>query len=233
MKIARATAWSLLAAMFFFAPAWAQDTQQGPPPAPAGSPMMAGPNAIYRTGPRVRQRVMIIRRRGMMGPGCGMMMGAGRMMGPGGGPMFWRFRARGKGFGAGAGFEARLGRMVNSANFRQRLGITDAQAAKIRQQTTQFQVSQIRGRADLQVDALQLRNLLTAQSPDRAAIDQKLEQISAAQLAQRKQQVDYMLAMREVLTPEQRQKLQQMRQGRMRRSGQRQMTRSVPNGSKP
>lgn len=106
--------------------------------------------------------------------------------------------------------------MVDNPDFRQRLGITDAQAVKIRQQTTDFQVSQIRSRTDVQVNELQLRNLLSASNPDRAVIDQKLNQVSAAELALRKQQADYMLAIRDVLTPEQRQKLQQMRQARAR-----------------
>ncbi|HVB98287.1 MAG TPA: periplasmic heavy metal sensor [Candidatus Dormibacteraeota bacterium] len=128
------------------------------------------------------------------------------MGGPGG-------RRMGMGFGPGLGLASRVDRMVNNATLRQRLGITDAQAAKIRQQTTDFQIAQIRSRADAQVGELQLRNLITAETPDRAAIDQKLDEISATQLAERKKQVDYMLGLRSDLTPEQRQKLQQMREG--------------------
>ncbi|HVB34384.1 MAG TPA: periplasmic heavy metal sensor [Patescibacteria group bacterium] len=202
MQMARASALCLLGVAVICAPAWAQDTQQAPPPAPAQARMMGGQRA------------------GMMGPGCGMAR-TGRWMGPGGHMLFWRSRHTGgpgeMGSGAGFGFASRVARMVNNANFRQRLGITDAQAAKIRQQTMDFQVSQIRSRADLQIDQLQLRNLLTAPAPDRAAIDQKLDQISAAQLAQRKRGVDYMLSLRDALTPEQRQKLQQMRRGPARR----------------
>jgi Spy/CpxP family protein refolding chaperone len=95
---------------------------------------------------------------------------------------------------------------------REKLGITAEQAAKIRLQTSEFRKGQIRGRADLQVKRLELGELLRADNPDRAAINKKLEEISAAQLARRKSEVDYFLKMRDALTGEQRQKLQQMRE---------------------
>jgi Spy/CpxP family protein refolding chaperone len=103
-------------------------------------------------------------------------------------------------------------RLVNNPAMREKLGITDEQAAKIRQQTFDFQKAEIRGRAEVQVKRLELNQLLTAANPDRAAIDQKLEQISAAQLAQRKLWVNYRLDMRAALTSEQRQKLQNLRE---------------------
>jgi Spy/CpxP family protein refolding chaperone len=103
-------------------------------------------------------------------------------------------------------------RLVNNPAMREKLGITDEQAAKIRQQTFDFQKAEIRGRAEMQVRRLELKQLLTAANPDRAAIDQKLEQISTAQLAQRKLKVNYRLDMRAALTSEQRQKLQNLRE---------------------
>jgi len=108
--------------------------------------------------------------------------------------------------------EFRLMRLVNNPAMREKLGITDEQAAKIRQQTFDFQKAEIRGRAEMQVRRLELKQLLTAANPDRAAIDQKLEQISTAQLAQRKLKVNYRLDMRAALTSEQRQKLQNLRE---------------------
>jgi Spy/CpxP family protein refolding chaperone len=111
-----------------------------------------------------------------------------------------------------------LARVVNNPGMRQRLGITDEQAAKIRQQTSEFRKAQIRSRADLQVKRLELSELLAASTPDRAAIDRKLEEISAAQLAERKSEVNYRLTMRNALTSEQRQKLEQMR-GEFRQRG--------------
>jgi len=108
--------------------------------------------------------------------------------------------------------DSRLMRLVNDPAMREKLGITADQAAKIRQQTFEFRKAQIRDRADLEVKRLELSQLLTAANPDRAAIDQKLEQISAVQLARRKAEVDYRLNMRAALTSEQRQKLQNLRE---------------------
>lgn len=205
MQVGRATGLAILVAVVAFAPAWAQDSQQTPPP--SVPPMATGPNAGNRRdagGPQVNTRRRV-------GP-------------PGERRMVWRrdrgargFRERGEFRGPRRGLAVGLARIVNNADLRQQLGITDAQAGKIRQLSSAFQVSQIRSRADIQVDRLQLRDLLTAQSPNRTAIDQKLNQVSAAQLALRKQQVHYMLDLRDVLTAEQRQKLQQMRQDRARR----------------
>lgn len=104
-----------------------------------------------------------------------------------------------------------LARLVNSLEFREKLGITTDQATKIRQQTTDFRKAEIRGRADLEVKRIELRDLLAAENPDRSAIDQKLQEISAARLTSEKSAIDYHLAMRSALTPEQRQKLDQMR----------------------
>ena len=108
--------------------------------------------------------------------------------------------------------EFRSMRLVNDPAMREKLGITSEQAAKIRQETLEFQKMQIRHRADLAVKRLELRDLLTAANPDRAAIDRKLDEISAAQLAQRKAAVGYRLDMRGALTSEQIQKLRNLRQ---------------------
>jgi Spy/CpxP family protein refolding chaperone len=117
----------------------------------------------------------------------------------------------------GGGPAAMLLRLVNNPMMRQRVGITTEQAAKIRQQTSDFLKQQIRSRANMQVQRIDLQNLMAAENPDRAAIDKTLEQISALRLAQSKADVDFRLAMRNALTPEQQQKLMQMRQEFMRR----------------
>lgn len=216
MRIGYSVAVSLLAASVAFAPAWAQDPQQAPP--------QSDPSAQAGAPPQAPMPGQGMQMRGRMGTQGGMAMRG--EMNPRGG-VVWRSRT---GHGRFAQMRSRrmngrrgpmagmfLARMVNDPHFRQRLGITDEQAQKIRQQTTEFRTSHIRSRADVQVGQVQLRALLAAQNPDRAAIDQKLEQISAAQLTERKQQVDYMLALRDALTPEQRQKLQDMRWAPMRR----------------
>lgn len=108
-------------------------------------------------------------------------------------------------------------RLVNSPELRQRLGITAEQAANIREKTTAFLKAGIENRANLQVAQLDLRNLMAAETPDRAAIDAAVEKIGAVRLAQEKAAVNFRLDMRGALTPEQRQKLMQMRGGFMQR----------------
>ena len=139
------------------------------------------------------------------------------------GPMSWQMRTGGpqgqRGWGVrGRGWGPRgfgLGRLLNDPDVRQQLGITDAQAAKIRQQESDFRKAEVRNRADLQVKRMDLNDLLSADKPDRSAIDKKLQEVGAAQLALEKSAIDFRLTMREALTPEQRQKLQQiMRQRR-------------------
>lgn len=231
MRIGYSVAVSLLAASVAFAPAWAQDPQQASPqgdPSTQASPPAQAPLPGHG-----------MHMRGRMGMHGGMAMRD--EMNPRGG-IVWRARTGRGRFAQMRGGRTNgrrgpmagmlLARMVNDPYFRQRLGITDEQAQKIRQQTTEFCTSQIRSRADVQVGQVQLRALLAAQNPDRAAIDQKLEQISAAQLIERKQQVDYMLALRDTLTPEQRQKLQDMRWAPM-RGGMRTRSAQPASGPRP
>lgn len=114
------------------------------------------------------------------------------------------------GWGMGRHGFGRAGFLNNEA-IRQRLGITSAQLAKIHQQDSAFQKSQIRARADLQVKRIELNELLAADNPNRAAIDAKLQEVSAAQMASEKSAIDNQLALRDILTPAQRQQLQQLR----------------------
>ncbi|MGO8719916.1 MAG: Spy/CpxP family protein refolding chaperone [Acidobacteriaceae bacterium] len=108
--------------------------------------------------------------------------------------------------------EFMLARLVNNPTIRERIGITPEQAAKIRTETFDFRKAEILNRADLEVKHLELRQLLSATTPDRNAIDSKLTEISAARLAQAKAAVNFHLDMRAALTPDQKLKLQQMRQ---------------------
>jgi len=71
----------------------------------------------------------------------------------------------------------------------------------------------------MQVKQLDLRDLLAADQPDRAAIDAKLQEISSARLALDKSAIDYRLNSRDALTPEQRDKLRQLMQDRREQGG--------------
>lgn len=125
-------------------------------------------------------------------------------------------RMGGRGFGRGAR-EFGLARLLENPSIRQQVGITAEQAAKIHQQESDFRKTEIRDRADLDVKRIDLADLLAADKPDRTAIDSKLQEISASQLALQKSAIDYRLTMRDALSPAQREKLRQLMSDRSRR----------------
>lgn len=118
-----------------------------------------------------------------------------------------RMGMRGDGFGMR---DADLGRLLMDPGIRTQLGVSADQAAKIRQQESDFRKAEIRNNADLQIKRMDLNDLLSADKADRAAIDSKLQEIGTAQVAVEKSAIDYRLTMRDALTPAQRQKLQQI-----------------------
>lgn len=176
----------------------------GPQGGPVVAPPLPGPDGNGPRGPIMATRRGEWRRgqwgdRGMRGPG---MHGMGM---------------RGMGMEAR---EAGLGRLLSDPAVRQQVGVTAEQAAKIRQEESDFQKAEIRNRADLQIKRMDLNDLLSAEKPDRAAVDAKVQEIGAAQTAMEKAAIDNRLTMRDALTPAQRQKLQQvMMQRRQARAG--------------
>ncbi len=110
-------------------------------------------------------------------------------------------------------------RMLNDPSIRQQVGITDEQAATIRKQEADFRKTEIRNRADLEVQRIDLKGLLAAEKPDRTAINAKLQEISTAQLSLQKSAIDYRLTMRDAITPAQREKLRQVMRDCWQRDG--------------
>lgn len=160
-----------------------------------------------------------------MGPGQHRHMGPGGPDGKRTGAEGWEGR---RGWGGHGGFrgmrgrhrrmgESMLARIAANPEMRDKLGLTPEQTTKITQETFEFRKARIRGRADVELKRVELENLMHAETPDRAAIDKKLDELSAARLAETKAAVHYRLSMREVLTPEQRQKLRAMMQEHGRR----------------
>ncbi len=163
-----------------------------------------------------------------MGPGGPVLAGGGmRHGGPGEGRGGWGEQREGfgrgermgrRGFGERRG-EFGLARLLNNPEIREKVGITAEQAAKIRQDATEFRKAEIRDRADLDVKRIDLENLLSAEKPDRAAIDSKLQEISTARLTLEKSAVHFRLTMREAITPAQREKIHQLMSERRRGAG--------------
>jgi Spy/CpxP family protein refolding chaperone len=186
--------------------ATARAAQQGPPPDPPGDQggRPDGPGGPGGHGGRMGMR----NRMGQDGrDGADGRWGGGGQWGRNGGGRGGRMGMR-MGMRGGPG-EFGLAGLLNNPEVRQQIGVSADQAAKIRQQESDFRKTEIRNRADLQVKRLDLRDLLSADKPDRAAIDSKLQEISTAQLAMEKAAVGHQLDMREALTPAQREKLRQ------------------------
>jgi len=106
--------------------------------------------------------------------------------------------------------------ILRNPTLRERAGISAEQAAKIQGQQAAFAKSRVRDRADLRVKQIDLRQLMAAEKPDRAAIDKKLREISEVRLAAQQLAVQHWLAMREAITPGQKEKMKQLFRERMR-----------------
>jgi len=213
-RICSIAALAMMALALGCSPLLAQGDPQGPPPPPD---LGAGPDG---GGPGMRGGMDGGRMDGRMGPG-------GR-----GGHGEWmrgreEFRGRDGDFGGGGrmggrgfgGGDFMFGRLLRDSDLRKQVGISDDQVAKIRQQESEFRKTEIRDRADLEVKRLDLKDLLESDNPDRAAIDSKLQEISASQMALEKAAIDHSLDMRTAITPAQREKIRQIMKDRWQRGG--------------
>jgi len=97
------------------------------------------------------------------------------------------------------------------ARLKEDLGLSDQQETRLREIREGSQRDAIRRRADVQVARLDLRHLMEAPTLDRKAVDAKVKEVSDLQAAGFRARVDTMLAMREVLTPDQMKKWQELR----------------------
>lgn len=142
------------------------------------------------------------------GPGPGFGPGMGMGPGPGQGPGM----GRGRGAGFGPGF--RHGRGPGAglrAHFRE-LGVTDQQKDRLEAIHEAQRRRAIEIRKDLQLAELDVRKLVRADTPDRRAIDAQVDRVAALRTELQKSRLNAMLDARGVLTPQQRQKLEQLRE---------------------
>ena len=100
--------------------------------------------------------------------------------------------------------------LLRDPAIQERLGITPEQAARLQAQQRAFVKGMIRNRAELQVKRIELAELLAAEKPDREFIEKKLGALNQAQFAMRRSAIENRLAVREMFTPEQRQKMRQL-----------------------
>jgi Spy/CpxP family protein refolding chaperone len=91
------------------------------------------------------------------------------------------------------------------------LDLNTEQREKIADLRDRQQRRAIQKRADLRIAGLDLRKLMRAEHADRVAINRQIDTISRIKTELRKSQVETLLDMREVLTPEQQKKLRDLR----------------------
>lgn len=94
------------------------------------------------------------------------------------------------------------------------LNFTPEQRNRLEQLRLQQEKAQIQNRAAVETSHLDLRQLLRAEKPDRAAIEKKITEIGNLQAQQMKARTMAELDLRDLLTPEQREKLKQLREQR-------------------
>ena len=98
-------------------------------------------------------------------------------------------------------------RYASSPEVLQKAGITTQEANQVLQEESTYCKAQIQQRANLAVEQIDLRSLLLANPPDRAAIDAKLQQIANTRLALARGRIDNRLNLEQALTAEQWHKL--------------------------
>jgi len=125
----------------------------------------------------------------------------------------------GPGDGRGRGFGGPMLGLLHNERVRAELGLTDDQAEKLRQIFMDSRKANIRTRADLQIQRMELHELMRAEKTDRDAALKKVEAISALRAQMMRQRVESMLAAKTVLTPEQQKKIHSMMSDRMSRRG--------------
>lgn len=101
------------------------------------------------------------------------------------------------------------------------LGLSQEQQEQLRQLRSQAEREGLQGRTNLQLRQMELEDLMEAEEPNEAAIQQKLREVSDARHALEQHRITQRLAMRRVLTREQYQKWQ----GTRRQFGRRMMGR--------
>jgi Spy/CpxP family protein refolding chaperone len=95
-----------------------------------------------------------------------------------------------------------------------KLNLTEDQQAQIDKLRLELQKKQVTLRSKIDVARLEIKELFGAVSPDKAAIEKKMKEVSELQLQEKLNGLDHLFAVKAILTPEQ-QKLwkEHMKQG--------------------
>ena len=110
-------------------------------------------------------------------------------------------------------------RWLHSPRIRSELDLTEEQGQKLKDIGLDAAKTAIRQRADIKIQRLELAQLMGAENPDRAAIENKLGQIGQIETALKRSMVNAFLDGRSVLTEEQRTKVKELMEKRAGRRG--------------
>jgi Spy/CpxP family protein refolding chaperone len=103
------------------------------------------------------------------------------------------------------------GRGARMAAIMQKLDLSPGQRARMRELHQRQARRDIQTRAELQTARLDLREMMTSGHPERGAINAQIDKLARLRADQQKDRVATMMEARDILTPEQREKLRDMR----------------------
>jgi Spy/CpxP family protein refolding chaperone len=129
--------------------------------------------------------------------------GAARAQGHGGGPP--------PGFGRPEGMERRMATRHHRMEMLEGLDLPKEQREKIADLREKQERAAIRVRADLQTARLDLRRLTRAEKADRMAINRQIDRIAQLRADMKKARIGMMLDIRALLTPEQQERMRELR----------------------
>jgi Spy/CpxP family protein refolding chaperone len=93
------------------------------------------------------------------------------------------------------------------ARIQKEVGLNDGQVDQLEKLWTDQRKQRIRQRADMAIARMDLRQLLGASTVDEKAVNAKVKELGDLHAASLRARVDSVLAMRKILTPEQREKM--------------------------
>jgi len=104
---------------------------------------------------------------------------------------------------------SRFMKAIDDPQTRASLGITDAQADSLRKIVTDVEIFTIQNAANIAVDSIQLKELLRADKPDKAAVMSKGDDISKATSGLISHYLEACLSAKAILSPEQQKALRE------------------------
>lgn len=99
----------------------------------------------------------------------------------------------------------------DAAGMKERLGLTDQQMEQLRSRRLEAAKERVKIRSDMRIARIELRELMTSPTPDEKAVMAKARQIGDLYAQLLETRVAHGLALKKILSPEQQQKLREMR----------------------